>query len=367
MKFDQVSGISYSQMNMIRKVLARYGLDDAGISGGENMYMIECGAGYRCLNRVKHGGANIEKIYGMTRYLSQKGFANVPGFIRTSNNRLYVKNKHSRFYMTQYIDGNACDFDNPEEVRKCIGLLSSFHASCSGAGGRRYFKVKNRIRDWPSIFNEHCESLISNKSIISGKRIKSGFDIGYSENLDFYHRLGLASIDLLNRYDYDALCSRAVKDRSICVRDISAKNFVKDGDGRIWILSLAEAGRDVRIFELGRLVQKVISRDSFRYSFDSCAGMIEAYNSIIPVSRDELGVLLAAIIFPYKFYKLGRRRYKKNKFWTEEKYMHKLDRLLVNVDAQKEFIECYTDYFGIDVKLDGLLQTSASVQYKSIG
>jgi len=54
--------------------------------------------------------------------------------------------------------------------------------------------------------------------------------------------------------------------------------------------------------------------------------------------------MLALIIFPHKFWKLGKKRYVKYKNWNELKYMHKLNRLLKYNELQQQFIEDYLNY-----------------------
>ena len=47
--------------------------------------------------------------------------------------------------------------------------------------------------------------------------------------------------------------------------------------------------------------------------------------------------MLALIIFPHKFWKLGQKRYMKQKKWSETKYLHKLNKITCHNETQEKF------------------------------
>lgn len=54
--------------------------------------------------------------------------------------------------------------------------------------------------------------------------------------------------------------------------------------------------------------------------------------------------MLSLVIFPHKFWKLGKKRYIKHKRWPETKYMKKLNKIIKYDDMQREFLENYIKY-----------------------
>jgi len=54
--------------------------------------------------------------------------------------------------------------------------------------------------------------------------------------------------------------------------------------------------------------------------------------------------MLALIIFPHRFWKLGKKRYLKYKNWTEERYIGKLNKLIQYDKLQQKFLENYIEY-----------------------
>ena len=85
---------------------------------------------------------------------------------------------------------------------------------------------------------------------------------------------------------------------------------------------------DIHLNDLGNLIRRLMSKRSYKWDFNKAKILIEAYSSINKLDKNELEVMLALIIFPYKFWKLGKKRYIKHKDWDESKYMYKLTRLI---------------------------------------
>jgi Ser/Thr protein kinase RdoA (MazF antagonist) len=90
----------------------------------------------------------------------------------------------------------------------------------------------------------------------------------------------------------------------------------------------------------------------YKWDFDLCRKMIESYCKVRPMSKEEYVILLAMLVFPHKFWKLGRKRYVKNKSWDEEKYGKKLRRLMRDRKFKSEFIYCYINFYRLDIEFD---------------
>jgi hypothetical protein len=70
------------------------------------------------------------------------------------------------------------------------------------------------------------------------------------------------------------------------------------------------------------------------------------------LAKEEYELLLSILIFPHKFWKLGKKRYVRDKKWNENKYKKKLSRLLREKQYKREFIYCYIKFYGLDIDYD---------------
>jgi Ser/Thr protein kinase RdoA (MazF antagonist) len=96
--------------------------------------------------------------------------------------------------------------------------------------------------------------------------------------------------------------------------------------------------------DLGKFIRRLMTKSDFQWNFSKARYIIEAYHTQNPLSAEELEVMLALIIFPHKFWKLGRKRYIKQKNWSENKYMHKLEKVIKYSDLEQNFIDDYQNF-----------------------
>jgi CotS family spore coat protein len=115
-----------------------------------------------------------------------------------------------------------------------------------------------------------------------------------------------------------------------------------------YILNLNGLVIDLQVNDLGKFINRLMFKNSYSWKFDRAKMLIEAYCSINKLDKNELQALLAFIIFPYKFCKLGKKRYVRHKAWDEAKYMRKLGKLTRYNDMQDKFLKEYLKYLNGD-------------------
>jgi len=111
--------------------------------------------------------------------------------------------------------------------------------------------------------------------------------------------------------------------------------------GEYFITDLDNIMIDLQISELGSFIRRLMFEKSYGWDFNFAKELIEAYNSINRLSKEDLEIMFAFIIFPEKFYKLGYRRYISQKKWAETKYLHKLNKIVIYNENQDKFFNDY--------------------------
>lgn len=347
----QTSNLSEAEYNKVLKILSRYNLDVMDISKVQSMYLIKSPHGVKCLKMFKYKQENIKRCLYITTYLLKREFNNIPGLVLTIDNDLFVKCDDSSYYLTDYLEGRECNFNNIHELKMCIELLAKFHISASGREGRKYFKIRTAPKNLPVMFSKRCGDLMRYKRIIESKKIKSAFDVEYKDSIDHFYKLGLLSLDLLNKSDYHSCLKKAKAEYSICINDFYHQNTLIDNQDSIYLTGLESAVIDIRMYSLGKLIRKVLFKEEYSWSFDVLRTLLECYNSVLPISKEELKILLSVIVFPKKYWKIGRKRYDKHKLWSEDKYLKKLNKQVINLALEQSLIIDFVEFYSLDVDL----------------
>lgn len=342
------ANVSDREFKMIISTLAKYNIDLKKVTKSRSVYkIIDSEDKTYCLKKIKHGAGKARNGDVLVNILTENGFTNTSKYLRTQEGEISVKYDKFILYLTEWIDGEECNMSTLEEAVNCAALLANFHKAARNIDFSK-LKVKNNLKNLPKIFYRNLSNFERFDNLIQKKRIRNEFDVVYSRYIETFYSRGLTALNILNNSNYYLLSREASVSRTLCHDSFYYQNIIKK-DGNYYIIDLDSIIIDLQVSDLGKFIRRLMFKTSFQWNFDKAKYIIEAYNSVKPLSREELEVMLALIIFPHKFWKLGKKRYIKQKGWSEKKYMNKLFRLIRYNEAQQSFLEKYMNYFNITV------------------
>lgn len=336
--------ISTSELNTLEDILSKYNIKIENIYKCRSAYKIETQEGNIFLKKMHHGEYKCKNGYILVEELYKNNFLNVPRYTKTKDGRYYVKHKNQYYYVTEWIDGQECDLDNLEEAKNCIKLLARFHLASQNIDTSK-LTIKNNLKNWPYIFRNCLHDLERYRKVINNKKIKSDFDLLYFDHIENFYNRGLAALNFLNNSNYYKLSKLADKNQTICHDSFYYQNIIKKGSD-YYLIDLDSIIIDLQINDLGKIIRRLMYKKGYVWNFDKAKELIECYNSINELSKNELEVMLALIIFPHKFWKLGKKRYLKHKKWDEKNYLHRLKKLIKYDNLQQKFFEDYIEYLN---------------------
>ena len=329
-------------MQILISVMRKYNLELVSAEKVRSAYKIITNNGKFCLKRMKHGGNKIKNGCILTEELLLNKFTNTAKYFRTKDGAYSVKSKKNVFYLTEWLEGAECDLTNIDEAINCTKLLAQFH-TVSNKIDHNKIDIPNNLKNWPKIFASNLNDLEKFKRIINSKKIKNEFDVLFIENIDNFYNRGMAAINMLNKSQYYKSSKMANEKKVICHNSFYYQNIIKK-DGEYFIIDLDSIMIDLQISDLGKLIRRLMFKKAYGWNFNFAKALIEAYNSTNKLSKEDLEIMLALIIFPHKFWKLGKKRYMKQKNWSETKYLHKLNRITSFNETQEQFFHDYLIY-----------------------
>lgn len=341
-KYDIRENLTDGEKEMIINVMSNYNLQVVNINKARSAYKVETETGLICLKRMKHGIQKSKNGSILVEELYKNGFINTPKYIHTTEDNIFVKNRGSIFYATEWISGEECNLNDLSQAKECIKLLAKFHIAAANMDISK-LQIRNNLKNWPQIFNSNIYDLEKFKKIIERKKTKAEFDIAYLNCIDNFYSRGITAIKILNESNYFSLSKAASSKKTICHDSFYYQNVIKV-DNLYYIVDLDSIIIDLHINDVGKVIRRLMFKNEYQWDFEKAKEIIESYNTINKLSKEELEAMLALIIFPHKFWKLGKKRYIKCKNWDESKYMHKLNRLIKYNEFQQKFLEDYLNY-----------------------
>lgn len=339
--------ISDIETKIVRKVLSEYNIDPENLEKVRSVYKVKTKDNCYCLKKMKHGGSKAVKGMQLTNYLREKGFDNLATYYKTKDEKAFIRLGKNIYYLTEWINGFECNFDKYEELKRAVKLLADFHLKSKGFHSRNA-KIENNFKNWPEKFLKMKRDIQIFKKLIHQKKLKTPFDMEYLKSCDRFDVFIDSSMDLLKKSNYYSVCSIAKAQKCICHDSFYYQNVLKDKDDNLYLIDLDSVVYDINVYDLAKFIRRILYKKCYSWDFNIANELIAEYSSINPLSYEDYEILLAFIIFPHKFWKLGKKRYLKRKKWNEEKYLKKLYKLKKYEEKQHEFMNKFLEYYIIE-------------------
>ncbi|MDU2994428.1 MAG: phosphotransferase, partial [Clostridium sp.] len=128
----------------------------------------------------------------------------------------------------------------------------------------------------------------------------------------------------------------------VCHNDLAEHNFlIKDDD--MYLIDFDYCSIDLRIMDLTDLILKGIKNAAF--DVDKAVNIIEAYNEVCPLEKEEYKFIYILLSYPRDFYSIVRDYYHKQKDWDEEVFISRLNNKLMNEEFRHEFLVKYKEKY----------------------
>ena len=113
--------------------------------------------------------------------------------------------------------------------------------------------------------------------------------------------------------------------------------IIIDKDNNVNIIDFDYCKREVRAYDISNFMTKVLKRREWDIN---CANLIiDAYNEVSPLSKDEYRVLFAFLLFPQRFWRLGNRYYYNEVNWATNTFNKKIEALISEQEQYMKFID----------------------------
>lgn len=335
---------------ILLEILKNYDFIIIEIKKVRSAYKVITSSGCYCLKKMKHGTHKVKNGYILVEQLIKNNFMNVARYIKDKNGNFYVTYNGYIFYVTEWIDGDECNLKNMDEAINCVQLLANFHLASKNVDVSK-LKIRNNLKNWPKIFTNNLNEMASYKRLIDKKILRTEFDINYGDYIDKFYSRGIMAINILNSSEYYKISREANEKKTICHDSFYYQNILLK-DGKYFLVDLDSIIIDLQINDLGKLLRRLMTKKEYLWDFQAAKEIINAYSSINPLRIGELQAMLALIIFPHKFWKLGKKRYVKQKNLSEFKYSSKLNKIVEHCELQDVFINDYLNYTPLYKKIN---------------
>lgn len=306
-----------------------------------SVYILITDKGKKILKKIE----NTEDMKFITSALDyiKDGYSDILTFVKAGDGNYYVRWKDGIYCVMELIEGRECCCSNPLDVVIASKALAQYHKSSLGIlkylEGSNLEILKSNLGKFPNKFNEAKENLLDIKQRVGKYGYKNTFDKLLLESIDEQIENINESIKRIEKSNYENLC----RDESkivLCHNDLAHHNIILSED-RAYFIDFEYSLVDIRVHDICNFLMKSIK--NYGYDFDKSIEIINAYNSVWKIEKDELEVLYAIMIFPNDYYNLVYNYYNKKKNWSYESFLSKFQNKLADEPDRKDFLKIYEE------------------------
>ena len=336
-----------------QEVLKRYPLKVYNIYRARGAYLLETDCGLK-LFKCFEGSRNRALFeHDVKEHLCMHGYYNTDLYVKTIEDDIIATDQAGCQYMVKnWFWGEECNLKDLSQIEMASANLARLHIVLKGVEFTRGQLEHNISGKLPETFEKRNRELKRVKSYIRDKRQKNEFEILYLNFYEEFYEQGLEATELLRCSAYNKALEDSVRQKIVCHGNYTYHNIImlsnkKEAVTKTYIppgwinqqpLSVAAVSSEsnmiattnfdkshigLQITDLYQFIRKVMEKNDWDILYGS--NIIEAYDKIRPISKEELGILYVLLLYPEKFWKITNFYFNGKKVWVSGRNIQKLN------------------------------------------
>ncbi|MCI6675921.1 MAG: CotS family spore coat protein [Clostridiales bacterium] len=324
-----------------RSVLDQYEVEVKTIRRGRGALLCETNKGLMILQEYIGSVQHMEEESRVLSFLLEKGGMNVDVCIRDKNNKTYVENKEgTRYILKKWYDYPECNVNSRSELEMAVRTLAKLHMLLRHIDLIPLNEEKNMShpakahRSLLEEYEKHNRELQRVRRFVRNKKKKTAFELCIMESFDEMFAQANEATERLIQSNYQKLYMEA--QRQICHGSYHQHNILVKGS-RIAIVNFQKFYTGIQLMDLYYFMRKILEKHNWDVELGSA--LLEDYNRILPISKDEMEVLHAMFLYPEKYWKQMNFYYNTNKVWIPQKNVEKLKKAAEQKNIRAAFLK----------------------------
>lgn len=334
MDFYERQEINYiiNSFNIYSDSVEKYGENYLILSDEENFI----------LKSFKLKDARIQNLIKLNEDLDNVGFNYIPKYILNKAGNKFVMYNKKNYCVQSIVKGESVKLRNLEQCKEGVKLLAHFHKISKELNLSSY-GLKDNTGKWINQLTKRKRNLCEFKEITGKRILKTPLDQKYYKLADFNIELLDIALSILKDWGYNSISK--VKKSNIIIDKFYSDILIKK-EKLLYFTNIDYVKIDYDFYDLGKFIRRVMFKREFLWNFDYARNIIEAYEEENSLNREEKMMMLAIIIYPSKFYRMGKNYYKRCFVNKDDNGLEVLKRIEENIEKINLFMEEYYKYYS---------------------
>lgn len=322
-----------------KSVLEQYDMEFTNLRRGRGCLFADDAEGttYRL---VEYNGSKVhlELEQEIETYLAEEGSIGAEVCVPNRAGTLYCVNRENCGYvLRRFIDGTECSASNQKELCAAMEALARFHLLMRQFHGNPVLQQECFVS--PSLEEEYERKLRELRRVaayLKRKKKKNSYEHCICDTLAGAIAQGEQAAGELKRTAYTKLYEQSCMEGRLC-HGRYHYHHIRFGEAAPVITGLEHACVQVQLVDIYQFLRKVLEKCG--WSVQTGQLLLEQYQQILPLSREERQVLGLLFCFPEKYYKQVNFYYNTRKTWISPKSLEKLEKAVRQQEQRLAFAQ----------------------------
>lgn len=319
----------------LEEVLEKYDFTVIGRSRARGAVLLDTDRGYKLIKETRTSAGRLVWENKVKNHLVSRGIRRIDSFILNKDENISTQDSGGvRYVVRDWYIGEECDLRSIKDIRlassnladlhnNMIGLASSFDGACADT------------ENISVVFKRHNSELKHIKNYLRSRNDKNEFEIAIHKAFPQFYEQAEKAVTQLGQEHFKKLCESTNRNGEIFHGSYTYHNILMCSEGiATTVFDKCSAG--IQIMDLYYFLRKVMEKNEWSTEFGNA--IMDGYESVKKMSKDEKYVLANLLLYPEKFWKLASYYMNGKKTWISHKNIEKLLLLCSQAENREKFI-----------------------------
>lgn len=312
------------------EMLEQYEIEVKQITKGRGAFICETEDGMRLLSPFRGSNERAEFVRNILQQLKKNGYP-VEQIYSTKEGTCVVTDESGiRFWLKDFIEGNECQTNREKDLLAGCETLAKFHRTADACTGEIPTFMQNEKNEPKQLYRRHYKELIQVKNYVLSRKTRNEFERKFWEQYSHYIAQAKEAVQLLEQQQD----KKAV--RGFCHGDCNQHNLLCTPKG-VFLVNFENMCFGEQVVDLANFLRKIMEKNNWNIALGQ--RLVDAYEKVRPLEREERSLLYQLLLFPEKFWKVTNHYSNSHKAWVSGRDIEKLNRLIAVEPAREHFLE----------------------------
>lgn len=298
------------------EVYGAYDLQINQVMRGRGAFLLRTDKGIFQLKPMDANTSRLSAEYEFKESLAQLGFDSIDYCVKNREDELYTCDRYGNpFVMRRYFLGRECNPLSTQDMLTGVRNLARLHRAGREAFEKNEKDVHIRIT---GDFKKRNQSLKRVNNYILRQKSKREFETKFLKTFDYFYEQGV-------KCQEQYVSNNTTAHLGYCHGMYNHHSLIVTGE-EMGTISFDKFYLGNQIEDLYHYARKMVEKND--YSFRVLTGILDEYDRINPLSKEDFQNIYINYCYPEKFYKLANQYMNGTKNWLSPKLLEKLDKFI---------------------------------------